>query len=119
MQARIQDLLHGQTARRLVLPTMTALFCLAGTAGAAAQTPGAAGSSSNQTPPTFSKDLVAASGAPVVAVQATRMTTGLNRPWSLAWLPGGEMLVTERGGTLRRIGADFKLDPKPIEGCRR
>ena len=116
MQARNQDLLSGLTVRRLALPTLTALVGLCAAWGAAAQVAGAAGSPSNQTLPTFSKDLVAASGAPVVAVQATRMTSGLNRPWSLAWLPSGEMLVTERGGTLRRIGADFKLDPKPIEG---
>lgn len=71
---------------------------------------------SRQTPPTFSKDVVQASGAPEVAVQATRVVEGLNRPWGLAWLPNGDMLVTERGGTLRRISRDFKLDPKPIEG---
>jgi glucose/arabinose dehydrogenase len=66
--------------------------------------------------PTFSKDTVAATPAPVVAVQATALVRGLKNAWSLAWLPSGEMLVTERGGTLRRISVDFKLDPKPIEG---
>lgn len=66
--------------------------------------------------PSFSKDTVAATPAPVVAVQATALVRGLKNPWSLAWLPNGEMLVTERAGTLRRITADFKLDPKPIEG---
>lgn len=30
---------------------------------------------------------------------------GLNIPWELAFLPGGDMLVTERGGRLLRIGA--------------
>ncbi len=66
--------------------------------------------------PSFSKDTVAATPAPVVAVQATALVRGLKNAWSLTWLPSGEMLVTERGGTLRRISADFKLDPKPIEG---
>lgn len=65
---------------------------------------------------TFAKDVVAATPAPAVPVKATALVTGLNRPWSLTWLPSGELLVTERGGTLRRISADFKLDPKPIEG---
>jgi glucose/arabinose dehydrogenase len=42
-------------------------------------------------------------------------TRGLVRPWSVAWLPGGEMLVTERGGQLR-IVRDGVLDPQPIAG---
>ena len=42
-------------------------------------------------------------------------TRGLVRPWSLVWLPGGEMLVTERGGQLR-IVRNGVLDPQPIAG---
>lgn len=30
----------------------------------------------------------------------------LNIPWEIAFLPGGDMLVTERPGTLKRIGRD-------------
>ena len=41
---------------------------------------------------------------------------GLERPWALAFLPDGAMLVTERPGRLRRINADFTLDPEPISG---
>ena len=41
---------------------------------------------------------------------------GLERPWALAFLPGGAMLVTERPGRLRRVSADFTLDPQPIAG---
>ena len=37
---------------------------------------------------------------------------GLERPWALAFLPGGAMLVTERPGRLRRVNADFTLDPQ-------
>lgn len=40
---------------------------------------------------------------------------GLEHPWGLAFLPGGDMLVTERSGTLRVIRGG-KLDPKPVRG---
>jgi glucose/arabinose dehydrogenase len=40
---------------------------------------------------------------------------GLNRPWALAFLPNGDMLITERPGTLRLIHGGV-LDPEPIAG---
>jgi len=40
---------------------------------------------------------------------------GLSHPWSLTFLPSGEMLVTERPGRLR-IVRNGVLDPKPIAG---
>src|SRR5262245_31264568 len=42
-------------------------------------------------------------------------TRGLVRPWSLVWLPSGEMLVTERPGRLR-IVRNGVLDPQPVTG---
>src|SRR5262245_62008462 len=42
-------------------------------------------------------------------------TSGLSHPWSLAFLPDGTMLVTERDGRLRVI-RNGVLDPKPVEG---
>ena len=49
---------------------------------------------------------------PQIRVSAIR---GLSHPWSLTFLPGGEMLVTERPGRLR-IVRNGVLDPKPIAG---
>src|SRR5689334_7198929 len=43
------------------------------------------------------------------------VTKGLNQPWSMAFLPDGRILVTERGGKLR-IVKDGILDPNPVEG---
>jgi glucose/arabinose dehydrogenase len=40
---------------------------------------------------------------------------GLEHPWSLAFLPDGGMLVTERAGRLRVI-RQGKLDPSPVPG---
>ncbi len=50
------------------------------------------------------------------AFRIVTLVEGLAHPWSLAFLPDGRMLVTERPGRLRIVSRDFRLDPKPIEG---
>ena len=45
----------------------------------------------------------------------TTVATGLVRPWHIAFLPDGNMLVTELPGRLRII-RNGKLDPQPIAG---
>ena len=40
---------------------------------------------------------------------------GLSHPWSLAFLPDGRMLVTERPGRMRIVGRDGKLS-QPLSG---
>ncbi|MEM7360196.1 MAG: PQQ-dependent sugar dehydrogenase [Pseudomonadota bacterium] len=47
--------------------------------------------------------------------QIETIVDGLNSPWALAFLPGGDMLITELGGTLRRI-SDGELVQVPITG---
>lgn len=53
------------------------------------------------------------------AVRIVTVTSGLANPWSLAFLPDGRMLVTERAGRLRVIGKDGMLDAAPVEGLPR
>ena len=44
-----------------------------------------------------------------------RVLGGLNHPWSIAFLPDGRMLITEREGRLR-IAKDGRLEPQPVAG---
>ena len=47
--------------------------------------------------------------------RVVKVVEGFEQPWSLAFLPDGRMLVTEKAGRLRVV-AQGKLDPKPIDG---
>jgi glucose/arabinose dehydrogenase len=49
-------------------------------------------------------------------IRVVVLTRGLERPWSIAFLPNGDMLVTERPGRLRLVRADGTLEPEPIAG---
>ena len=48
-------------------------------------------------------------------IRVVVVTEGLSYPWGMAFLPGGDILVTERPGRLRII-RDGVLDPEPISG---
>jgi glucose/arabinose dehydrogenase len=48
-------------------------------------------------------------------IRVVVVAKGLSHPWSLAFLPDGGLLVTERGGKLRII-RNGVLDPTPING---
>jgi glucose/arabinose dehydrogenase len=67
------------------------------------------GSSSNS--PVLSDSNVAVANN----VQTTTILQGLERPWGMAWLPDGSILITERPGRLR-IVRNGELDLQPISG---
>lgn len=49
------------------------------------------------------------------AYRVVDVVDGLEEPWSMAWLPNGDMLVTEKPGRLRLV-RNGVLDPTPIAG---
>ena len=46
-------------------------------------------------------------------IRVEKVADGLANPWSLAWLPNGDLLITERPGRLR-LFRNGTLDPEPI-----
>jgi glucose/arabinose dehydrogenase len=64
---------------------------------------------------TQSKDLIRP--AAVAGGYSVRLVAeGLQHPWGLAWLPSGEILITEREGSLRKLSRDFSRLSPPIAG---
>jgi glucose/arabinose dehydrogenase len=56
--------------------------------------------------------VVATANGPIRVVP---VVTGLSHPWGMAFLPNGDILVTEREGRVRLV-SDGVLDPEPIGG---
>ena len=52
---------------------------------------------------------------PSTRIRVSVITKGLTRPWGLAFLPNGDILVTEMAGTLRVI-RNGVLDTEPVSG---
>jgi glucose/arabinose dehydrogenase len=48
-------------------------------------------------------------------IRVSVVTKGLSHPWAIAFLPGGDMLITERDGRLRVVRGGV-LDPQVISG---
>ena len=57
------------------------------------------------------RELPASSGG----VRVSEIAHGLEHPWAVALLPDGTYLVTERGGSLRRVAANGTIS-KPLRG---
>jgi glucose/arabinose dehydrogenase len=48
-------------------------------------------------------------------IRVVVVTKALSHPWGMAWLPNGDLLITERPGRLRIVRGGT-LDPAPISG---
>lgn len=90
---------------RIFLVTLAVSATLLGTIPSFAQ-PG-----SQQTRP-VPPVVVPTSNGPIRLVP---VVTGLSHPWSMTFLPNGDILVTEREGRVRLIH-DGRLDPAPVGG---
>jgi glucose/arabinose dehydrogenase len=78
-----------------------------------------ASAQAQEAPPALIASPIAATDATTLpaaqGVRAVAVTGGLEAPWGMAWLPNGDILVTEQFGRLRLI-RDGVLQAEPIAG---
>ncbi len=92
---------------RASLRTIPAALAVAlGAVGGCGAGDSASGGSAAAAPP---------ASTPSTGFRTTTVAEGLSTPWSLAFLPDGSMLVTERAGRLRVI-RDGRLVTEPVAG---
>src|SRR5579863_6972453 len=97
------------------------MVALAGTAGQAQVPAGRGPGRAPTAPPPINWPSPSLSDGPIVLDTGIQheirlfVTKGLNQPWSMAFLPDGAILVTERPGRLR-IVRNGVLDPSPVAG---
>ena len=72
-------------------------------------------SAENATSSPTNSPLVSDNSVTTAEVRTTTVLQGLERPWGMAWLPDGSILITERPGRLR-IVRNGQLDLEPIPG---
>ena len=105
----------AQTKRSSLVLSATALLLL-GAATGAQQAPPPVRDTLPDGPLVFDSSTRGPSGSPVPGPKFRVVPIrGLARPYALAFLPDGRMLITERAGRLR-IVKDGVLDPQPISG---
>ena len=101
---------------RMIVGALALAGLTAAPFGAAAQEPVKSGPPNN---PAQKRAFAGQTRAPErksnVAFDVVTVAEGLQNPWAIAFLPGGTMLVTERVGRLRVVGADGKLS-EPVAG---
>src|SRR5579863_3194709 len=97
------------------------MVALAGTAGQAQVPAGRGPGRAPTAPPPINWPSLSLSDGPIVLDTGIQheirlfVTKGLNQPWSMAFLPDGAILVSERPGRLR-IVRNGVLDPSPVAG---
>ncbi len=107
--------------RTLSLIAVAAVLAACGGQPSGAQTPPTAGGSletrAANAPytPAFAGQTRAPLKTANVAFDVVTVAQGLDKPWGLAFLPDGRMLVTERSGALRIVSKDGKLSA-PLGG---
>ena len=103
---------------KLKVCVMAAIVTIAATAAASArQAPQADPRPANnpEQKPAFAGQTDAPEQKLGVAFEVVTVVEGLQNPWSVAFLPNGKMLITERPGRLRVLGTDGKLS-EPVAG---
>ncbi|ATC24518.1 PQQ-dependent sugar dehydrogenase [Caulobacter vibrioides] len=104
--------------RSTLLTASAALAAALAACGPAPAQPGQAGApvesrapNSPDQKPAFAGQTRAPGLVSGVSGQYQTLASGLEHPWGMAFLPSGEILVTERAGRLRVVGKDGKLSP--------
>src|SRR5687768_2883958 len=110
---------------RLLIPAVL-LAASAGAAGYAFQTPAPQTSQTPPAPhagvdqrppngatqtPAFAGQTDAPEAKKNVAFHVVTVAEGLDKPWGVAFLPSGKMVVTEKPGRLRIVAKDGTLSP--------
>jgi glucose/arabinose dehydrogenase len=98
-------------AHRRITGLSIALLLVACQPQANGESPKEAGGGSRPASAAAAKTLTSEKGP----IRVTEVASGLDHPWALAFLPDGNMLVTERSGQLRRITRDGGISA-PLAG---